>query len=180
MAKKNINRQILSGNLTRDVELRQVGDTTVASLRIAYNTRHKNRATGQWEDKPNYKTVTVWGQQGRLCAQYLRKGSAVFVDGHEELREWDGRDGQKRSEHVLVADTVEFAGGNPNGPGAGQVPAQAPAPPSMQPSVAAQPVPQPLPHAVPQAVPRPAARRLPARTTSPFDGRNQRPQRSSR
>ena len=68
----NINRVVLVGNLTRDPELRQTpSGTSVCGLRIAVNTRRKDGATGQWTEKPNYFDVTVWGQQGENCAQYL-------------------------------------------------------------------------------------------------------------
>src|SRR6266536_2322874 len=71
----NINRVVLVGNLTRDPELRTTpSGTSVCKLRIAVNTRIKDNSTGQWTDKPNYFDVTVWGNQGESCAQYLAKG----------------------------------------------------------------------------------------------------------
>ena len=77
----NINRVVLVGNLTRDPELRHTpSGTAVCSLRVAVNTRRKDE-TGQWVDKPNYFDVTVWGQQGENCAQYLSKGRPVAIDG---------------------------------------------------------------------------------------------------
>ena len=74
MAGVNINRVVLTGNLTRDPELRTTsGGTSVCSLRIAVNTRRKDGSTGEWTEKPNYFDVTVWGVQGENCAQYLSK-----------------------------------------------------------------------------------------------------------
>ena len=74
MAATNINRVVLTGNLTRDPELRSTpSGTSVCSLRVACNTRRKD-ASGEWVDKPNYFDVTVWGAQGENCAQYLSKG----------------------------------------------------------------------------------------------------------
>ncbi|HZA87238.1 MAG TPA: single-stranded DNA-binding protein, partial [Acidimicrobiales bacterium] len=62
MAATNINRVVLTGNLTRDPELRHTnGGTAVCSLRVASNTRRKDQSTGEWVDKPNYFDVTVWG-----------------------------------------------------------------------------------------------------------------------
>ena len=74
----NINRVIITGNLTRDPELGSLpqSGTAVCSLRIACNGRRKNNETGQWEDQPNYFDVTVWGQQGENCHRYLKKGRA--------------------------------------------------------------------------------------------------------
>ena len=92
MAATNINRVVLTGNLTRDPELRSLpSGMSVCSLRIASNTRRKNNSTGEWEDKPNYFDVTVWGAQGENCARFLAKGRPVAIDGRLEWREWDGR-----------------------------------------------------------------------------------------
>ena len=78
----NINSVVLVGNLTRDPELRHTpSGTAVCSLRLAVNSRRKDGATGQWSDKPNYFDITVWGQQGESCAQYLAKGRPVAVQG---------------------------------------------------------------------------------------------------
>ena len=71
----NINRVVLVGNLTKDPELRHTpSGTAVCKLRLAVNTRQKDAQTGEWGDKPNYFDVTVWGNQGESCAQYLSKG----------------------------------------------------------------------------------------------------------
>ncbi len=68
---------MLVGNLTKDPELRHTpSGTAVCNLRLAVNTRRKDE-TGQWVDKPNYFDVTVWGNQGERCAQYLTKGRPV-------------------------------------------------------------------------------------------------------
>ncbi len=68
MAATNINRVVMTGNLTADPELRSLpSGTSVCKLRIACNTRRKNGSTGEWEDKPNYFDVTVWGAQGENC-----------------------------------------------------------------------------------------------------------------
>ena len=108
----NINRVVLVGNLTRDPELRHTGGgTAVCSLRIAVNTRRKDGATGEWTEKPNYFDVTVWGNQGENCAQYLAKGRPVAIDGRLEWREWEAQDGTKRQAVEVVADTVQFLGG---------------------------------------------------------------------
>jgi single-strand DNA-binding protein len=107
----NINRVVLTGNLTRDPELRSTGGGfSVCKLGIAVNTRRKNGTTGQWEEKPNFFRVTVFGQQGENCAQYLRKGRAVAIDGRLEWSQWES-DGQKRESIDIIAETVQFLGG---------------------------------------------------------------------
>jgi single-strand DNA-binding protein len=106
---RNINRVIVVGNLTRDPELRHTpSGMAVCSLRIAVNTTRKDE-TGQWVDKPNYFDVTVWGQQGENCAQYLAKGRPVAIDGRLEWREWE-QEGNKRQAVEIVADNVQFLG----------------------------------------------------------------------
>jgi single-strand DNA-binding protein len=110
MAATNINRVVLTGNLTRDPELRSLpSGMSVCSLRVACNTRRKG-AGGEWEDKPNYFDVTVWGAQGENCARYLAKGRPVALDGRLEWREWETQDGQKRQAVEIIADSVQFLG----------------------------------------------------------------------
>ena len=132
MAATNINRVVLTGNLTRDPELRSTGSgLAVCSLRLACNTRRKG-ASGDWEDKPNYFDITVWGNQGERCAQYLTKGRPVAIDGRLEWREWETPEGNKRQAVDVVADTVQFLGarGDGEGGGAGYIPADASATPA--------------------------------------------------
>jgi single-strand DNA-binding protein len=109
VAATNINRVILTGNLTRDPELRSTsGGTSVCSLRIAVNSRRKEG--DQWVDRPNYFDITVWGTQGENCAQYLSKGRPVAVDGRLNWREWEAQDGAKRQAVDIIADSVQFLG----------------------------------------------------------------------
>ena len=105
MAASNINRVVMTGNLTADPELRSLpSGTSVCSLRIACNTRRKNNSTGEWEDKPNYFNVTVWGAQGENAARYLSKGRPVAIDGRLEWREWEAQDGTKRQAVDIIAE----------------------------------------------------------------------------
>jgi single-strand DNA-binding protein len=118
VAATNINRVVLTGNLTRDPELRSTGSgMSVCSLRIATNTRRKNQATGEWEDKPNFFDVTVWGAQGENCARFLSKGRPVAIDGRLEWREWETQDGHKRQAVDIIADSVQFLGGRDDAAG---------------------------------------------------------------
>ena len=113
----SINRVVHVGNLTRDPELRHTpSGMPVCSLRIAVNSRQK-QADGQWGEKPNYFSITVWGQQGENCAQYLSKGRPVAIDGRLDWREYQTQDGQKREAIEIVADSVQFLGGRGDGEG---------------------------------------------------------------
>jgi len=120
VAATNINRVVLTGNLTRDPELRSTGSgLAVCSLRIASNTRRKNNQTGEWEDKPNFFDVTVWGAQGENCARFLAKGRPVAIDGRLEWREFTDNAGNKRQAVEIVADAVQFLGGRDDMGGGG-------------------------------------------------------------
>ena len=119
MAATNINRVVITGNLTRDPELRSLpSGTSVCSLRVACNTRRKGQG-GEWEDKPNYFDVTVWGAQGENCAKFLSKGRPIAVDGRLEWREWETPEGQKRQAVDIIADSVQFLGSRDDGGGNG-------------------------------------------------------------
>ena len=115
----SINRVVLVGNLTRDPELRHTpGGTPVCSLRIAVNSRRKDES-GQWVDKPNYFSISVFGNQAESCTQYLSKGRPVAIDGRLEWREWQAQDGAKRESVEVVADSVQFLGSRGDGAGGG-------------------------------------------------------------
>jgi single-strand DNA-binding protein len=121
MAATNINRVVLTGNLTRDPELRTLpSGMSVCSLRVACNTRRKDGASGDWVDKPNYFDVTVWGAQGENCANYLSKGRPVAIDGRLEWREWDDQNGNKRQAVDIIADSVQFLGSREGGENGGR------------------------------------------------------------
>jgi single-strand DNA-binding protein len=119
VAATNINRVVLTGNLTRDPELRSLpSGMSVCSLRIASNSRRKG-SSGEWEDKPNFFDVTVWGAQGENCARFLSKGRPVALDGRLEWREWQDQAGNNRQSVEIVADSVQFLGGRDEGQGGG-------------------------------------------------------------
>ncbi|MEY8460107.1 single-stranded DNA-binding protein [Eggerthellaceae bacterium 24-137] len=135
----SINRVIISGNLTRDPELRctQSG-MDVLSFGVAVNDRRKNSQTGEWEDHPNFVDCTMFGNRARSVAQYLSKGAKVSIEGKLRWEQWE-RDGQKRSTLKVVVDELEFmssrqgAQGGPYGASQQQVHTyQAPAPNAAQ------------------------------------------------
>ena len=108
----NINRVIITGNLTRDPELGRCRERH-RRLHAADRVQRppQERREGQWEDQPNYFDVTVWAQQGENCHRYLTKGRAVAVDGRLRWREWTTQEGQKRQAVDIIADSVQFLGG---------------------------------------------------------------------
>jgi single-strand DNA-binding protein len=127
VAATNINSVVVTGNLTRDPELRSLpSGNSVCKLRVAVNSRRKDGQSGEWVDKPNYFDVTVWGAQGENCATYLSKGRPVAIQGRLEWREWETQEGGKRQAVEIIADSVQFlgsrdgSGGGGNGNTAGQ------------------------------------------------------------
>jgi single-strand DNA-binding protein len=119
VAASNINICAITGNLTRDPELRSTpSGTSVCKLRVAVNSRRKDQS-GQWVDKPNYFDVTVWGAQGENCANYLSKGRPVAVEGRLDWREWEAQDGSKRQAVEIIANSVQFLGSRSDNQGGG-------------------------------------------------------------
>ena len=120
MAASNVNVVVITGNLTRDPELRHTGGgTAVCELRVAVNSRRKEG--DNWVDKPNYFDVVVWGAQGENCATYLQKGRPVAIEGRLDWREWEAKEGGgKRQAVQIIANTVQFLGSRDGGGGGGQ------------------------------------------------------------
>jgi single-strand DNA-binding protein len=108
MAATNINRAIISGNLTHDPDLRNTSSGhTVCELRVANNVPFKDK-DGNWGSKANFFQVNAWGGLGENCAKFLSKGSAVMIDGRLEWQMWE-KEGKTNSRVVIVADNVQFA-----------------------------------------------------------------------
>lgn len=122
----SINRVNISGNLTRDPELRQTkGGSSVLTMSVAVNDRRKNPQTGEWEDVPNYVDCVMFGARAEAVARYVGKGSKVAIEGKLRYSSWE-RDGQRRSKLEVIVDELEFmtrgheshskASGQPHGP----------------------------------------------------------------
>jgi single-strand DNA-binding protein len=115
---RDIATATLSGNLTRDVELRNLpSGTDVARLRVATTTRR--RSGEEWIEKTNYFTVEVYGAQAGSCAQYLSKGSRVLVDAELDWREWTDQHDKKREAVTFRARQVVFEGARSTPPATG-------------------------------------------------------------
>lgn len=104
----SINRVIISGNLTRDPELRSTASgMAVLSMGVAVNDRRRNQQTGEWEDYPNFVDCTMFGSRAESLSRFLSKGTKVTIEGKLRWSQWE-RDGQKRSKLEVVVDDVEF------------------------------------------------------------------------
>lgn len=118
-----INHVAISGNLTRDAELRSTqGGMSVLNIGVAVNERRKNQQTGEWEDVPNFIDCTIFGNRAEKLAQYLTKGTKVAIEGRLHYSSWQAQDGSKRSKVDVIVDEIEFMSR-----GQQQAPRQAPA-----------------------------------------------------
>ena len=104
----SINRVTISGNLTRDPDLRTTATgNPVLGFSVAVNDRRKNNVTGEWEDHPNFVDCTMFGTRAEKITPYLAKGTKVAIDGKLRWSQWE-RDGQKRSKLEVIVDEIEF------------------------------------------------------------------------
>lgn len=104
----SINRVNISGNLTRDPELRQTqGGMAILSMGVAVNDRRRNQATGEWEEYPNFVDCVVFGNRCEFLHRNLRKGKKVHIEGKLRYSSWE-KDGQKRSKLEVVVDDIDF------------------------------------------------------------------------
>ena len=131
----NVNKVMLLGNITRDLEVRYTPKgTAVCDLGMAVN-RIRTGDNGERIEEVTYVDVTLWGRQAELAGQYLSKGRSVFIEGRLQLDQWDDKQtGQKRSRLRVVGENMQFIGGQ-GGSGANQGGSSAPrqqAPPSEQ------------------------------------------------
>lgn len=104
----SINAVNISGNLTRDSELRRTeGGTAILGFGVAVNDRRKNQQTGEWEDYPNFVDCTMFGTRAEKLAGMLAKGTKVCILGKLRYMSWE-RDGQKRSKIEVIVDDIEL------------------------------------------------------------------------
>lgn len=173
----SINRVVVSGNLTRDPELRATpGGTQVLGFGVAVNDRRRNQQTGEWEDYPNFIDCTMFGNRAEALSRILRKGMKVAIEGKLRYSSWEDKNGGgRRSKVEIIPDEVVLMSQNPNGQQAPQqyapqgyqqqyTPQQAPrgyapqpAPQQPAPQWNAQQAYQQAPQAAPQPAPQQAA-----------------------
>lgn len=113
---RNINRVVISGNLTRDPEWRGTARNALA-LGVAVNDETKNPQTGEWEERPNYVDCVIFGNRAAALERFLAKGTKVTIEGRLRYSSWE-TEGQKRSKLEVVVDEIEFS--NRQGDAGGQ------------------------------------------------------------
>jgi single-strand DNA-binding protein len=105
----SINKVILSGNLTRDPELRATASgLPVLSFGLAVNDRRKNPSTGEWEDAVNFVDCTMFGNRAESVSRWMSKGKKIALEGKLRWSQWE-RDGQKRSKLEVIVDDIEIS-----------------------------------------------------------------------
>jgi single-strand DNA-binding protein len=98
---------MIIGNLGSDPEMRYTpSNRAVTQFNVAVNQSTKNQQTGEWVEETDWFRVSVWGDRAERMAESLRKGNKVFVEGRFKTREFDGRDGQKRTSLEITADSI--------------------------------------------------------------------------
>ena len=105
----SINRVNITGNLTRDPELRATaGGTQMLAFGVAVNDRRKNPQTGAWEDVPNFVDCIVFGSRAEAVSRFISKGSKVAIEGKLRYSSWETKEGQRRSKLEVIVDEIEF------------------------------------------------------------------------
>ena len=105
----SINRVLISGNITRDPELKAAtGGTQILRFGVAVNDRRRNPQTNEWEDYPNFVDCVMFGSRAEALSRYLAKGTKVAVEGKLRYSSWEGQDGSRRSKVEVVVDELEF------------------------------------------------------------------------
>ena len=123
----NLNKTLLMGNLTKDLELKYgKNGQPVTNMRRAVNRAYTTQ-TGEKKEEVCFITVVVWGKQAESCHTYLKKGSAVFVEGRLQSRSWESEAGEKRSIIEVVAERVQFMDRKKKADEGEDVPAEEPA-----------------------------------------------------
>lgn len=113
----SINRVVISGNLTRDPELRRTqSGMAILSIGVAVNDRRRNNQTGEWEDYPNFIDCTMFGNRAESLSNILVKGMKVAIEGKLRWSQWE-RDGQKRSKIEVIVDELDFMSSRNGGQG---------------------------------------------------------------
>ena len=111
-----VNKAMLMGNLVRDPELRYTPQgAAVCEFALALNRSYTNKQTGQRVDEVHFIDIVAWGRTAELCAEYLKKGRQVFVEGRLQQDRWEAQDGKKMSRVRVTAESVTFVGGRPPG-----------------------------------------------------------------
>jgi single-strand DNA-binding protein len=117
---RGVNKVILVGNLGADPETRSMpSGTTVTNIRIATSESWKDKASGAQQERTEWHSIALFGRLGEIAAEYLRKGSQVFVEGKLRTRKWQDKQGNDRFTTEIIADNMQMLGGRAGGAAGG-------------------------------------------------------------
>lgn len=121
MSSRGINKVILVGNLGADPETRYMpSGGAVTNLRLATSESWKDKQSGEMQERTEWHRVVMFNRLGEIAAEYLRKGSQIYIEGQLRTRKWQGNDGQDRYSTEIVANEMQMLGGRGGGGGGGQ------------------------------------------------------------
>jgi single-strand DNA-binding protein len=116
---RGVNKVILVGNLGGDPETRSMpSGMTVTNIRIATSESWKDKASGAQQERTEWHSIALFGRLGEIAAEYLRKGSQVFIEGKLRTRKWQDKQGNDRFTTEIIADNMQMLGGRASGAGA--------------------------------------------------------------
>jgi single-strand DNA-binding protein len=117
---RGVNKVILVGNLGADPETRTTpGGTTVTNIRIATSESWKDKTTGEMKEQTEWHGIVLWNRLGEIAAEYLKKGSQVYIEGRLQTRKWQDKQGNDRYTTEVVASEMQMLGGRSGGGGGG-------------------------------------------------------------
>jgi single-strand DNA-binding protein len=117
---RGVNKVILVGNLGADPETRAMpSGSTVANIRIATSESWKDKQTGEQQERTEWHRVALFGRLGEIAAEYLKKGSQVYIEGSIRTRKWQDKEGKERYSTEIVANEMQMLGGRGGGGGGG-------------------------------------------------------------
>ena len=123
---RGVNKVILIGNLGADPETRYTaGGSAVTNVRLATTDSWRDKQSGEQQERTEWHRVVFWGRLAEIAAEYLRKGSQIYVEGRIQTRKWQGQDGQDRWTTEIVGNQMQMLGGREEGPSRPQASAQA-------------------------------------------------------
>ena len=112
----NLNRAMVLGNSTRDVDFRTTPNgRSVGSFAVATNRRWKDQASGELKEEVQYHEIVVWGKLAEIAKQIIRRGTKVYVEGRLQTRTWEGQDGNRREKTEIVAENLISLSGRSGG-----------------------------------------------------------------
>jgi single-strand DNA-binding protein len=118
---RGVNKVILIGNLGQDPESRTTpGGTTVTNIRIATSESWRDKQSGEMKEQTEWHTIVLWSRLGEIAAEYLKKGSQVYIEGRLRTRKWQDKSGNDRYTTEVVASEMQMVGGRGGGGGAPQ------------------------------------------------------------